>query len=459
MDSIKVLAATGMLGLGIPPREFEAGLAKNPDVVGVDSGSIDGGPSYLAEGTSGVGIQNTYRDLSYLLKHCLSRNIPLVIGSAAMAGGEPHIKIMLDLMERARAEGNLRDFTVAVIHNDVDKEYLKNKVRENKVKPMPGFVPEINDAQIDRSIRIVGQMGVTPFIEALRQKPDVVLAGRACDTAIYAAMPIMHGFDVGLSFHAAKIIECGAYATQPANGAESILATIYKDKFVLEPLHPDRACTPISVAAHTMYENDHPYKFTEPDGEIDCSKCVFEQISEKAVSCKGTKHISAIPGKGFIKLEGAAKVGYRSIAVVGSHDEKFIEMFDTIVKNGMELVKERIGSPEERGYSIQFRTYGRDAVLQSLETQPFNNHEIGIVIDVVAKTQEEAKDLCALIRSMLMHTSYPGRKTVGGNIAVSFSPGEVSFGAVYEFNIFHLVEVEDLNELFPIEMKTIGGVV
>ena len=37
---------------------------------------------------------------------------------------------------------------------------------------------------------------------------DVVIAGRACDTAIFAAIPLMLGYPVGPSIHLSKIVEC-----------------------------------------------------------------------------------------------------------------------------------------------------------------------------------------------------------------------------------------------------------
>jgi hypothetical protein len=49
------------------------------------------------------------------------------------------------------------------------------------------------------SDRIVSQIGVAPIISMLKAGVDVIVAGRACDTAIYAAPCIYEGYDEALS--------------------------------------------------------------------------------------------------------------------------------------------------------------------------------------------------------------------------------------------------------------------
>jgi hypothetical protein len=41
-------------------------------------------------------------------------------------------------------------------------------------------------------------MGMGPFRRALAEDIDVLIAGRACDTAIFASLPTMLGFPSGL---------------------------------------------------------------------------------------------------------------------------------------------------------------------------------------------------------------------------------------------------------------------
>ena len=86
----------------------------------------------------------------------------------------------------------------------------------------------------------------------------------------------------------------------------------------------------------------------------------------------------------------------------------------------------------------------------ALETnREITSHEIGIVIDVVADTQEHSAAACSVARSTLLHYGYPGRIATAGNLAFPFSPSDVKVGAIYTFSVYHLLETEDPESLFP----------
>ena len=72
-------------------------------------------------------------------------------------------------------------------------------------------------------------------------------------------------------------------------------------------------------------------------------------------------------------------------------------------------------------------------------------------MEVIAETQELANTVCGSLRSSLLHYGYPGRKSTAGNLAFPFAPSDIPFGPVYEFSVYHLMEVEDPCALFPIE--------
>lgn len=54
-----------------------------------------------------------------------------------------------------------------------------------------------------------------------------------------------------------------------------------------------------------------------------------------------------------------------------------------------------------------------------------------------------------------MHFDYPGCKATAGNLAMLYSPGDIDTGEVFEFNIYHLVEVDSPTALFPINFEEI----
>ena len=82
-----------------------------------------------------------------------------------------------------------------------------------------------------------------------------------------------------------------------------------------------------------------------------------------------------------------------------------------------------------------------------------NSLELCIIIEAVAKTQEESNTICSSARSTLLHYGYEGRKSTAGNLAFPFSPSDFSAGEVYVFSIYHLMEVDNPLEGITIEMK------
>ena len=74
----------------VPTPAFQAGLAREPDIVGCDMGSIDIGPYYLGAGQMATAPAATRRDLRKVILAARQHDIPLVIGSAGSAGARPH---------------------------------------------------------------------------------------------------------------------------------------------------------------------------------------------------------------------------------------------------------------------------------------------------------------------------------------------------------------------------------
>jgi len=386
------------------------------------------------------------------LPEALKRGTPFIIGTAGGSGAEPHLKWNREIIEEIAREKGLH-FKLAIIHSEIEKEYVKGKLRDKKIKPMgPGL--NVTEKDIDQSIRIVGQMGTGPFIKALNEGADVILAGRSSDAALYAALPLKEGYAPGLTWHAAKIIECGAMCAVPGTTVDSIMAHLSKDYFLLEPLNPARKCTPVSVAAHTLYEQPNPYYLYESEGMADLSQCKYEQYSDRAVRVSGSRFVPA--EKPTIKIEGVAKAGYRTLSIAGVRDPIMIDeiekITEAIVEHVKEIFKDRISSQD---YQLLFRLYGKDGVAGETEPCQTKAHELGIIIEAVAKTQEIANDICALARSTLLHYPYEGRKATAGNLAFPYSPSDISAGVAYRFNIYHLIELEDPCELFPLEIVNI----
>lgn len=453
MDELRIVAVNGMLGYGYEIESLKAGLALEPQVVGVDAGSTDPGPYYLGTGTSLVKQEQIRRDLTHALVGARAAGVPLVIGSAGMGGGEPNLQLVRNLMLEIARENNLH-FKLATIHSEIDRTRVRDALRGGRITPMTDAPPLLEDAVME-STRIVGQMGTEPFAHALAGGADVVLAGRSCDTAIYAALPISRGYDAGLALHMAKIMECGAQCGLPLAPNDSLLGIIRRDHFLIRPLAQQRIVTPDSVAAHTMYEQGNPLVLYEPEGDVDLTSAEFEQIDRQTVRVSGSRFI---PTQRYrIKLEGARRSGFRAFTLAGARDSAVIANLDTIEDTVRGAVRRNLGSQvNSSDFQLGFRYYGRDAVLGPMEPQRHvMPREVGVLIEVVAKDQELANYVLSLARSSFLHCPFNGRKTTAGNLAFPFSPSDCIGGEVYEFSVYHLMDVDDPLELFPIDMENI----
>jgi hypothetical protein len=127
-----------------------------------------------------------------------------------------------------------------------------------------------------------------------------------------------------------------------------------------------------------------------------------------------------------------------------------VSKIDTI----MQGVRERVADNfRERNfdYQLHFITYGRNGVMGSLEPHPEEvAHELGIVIEAIAPTQAQADTICAFARSTMLHFGYEGRRATAGNLAFPYSPSDFHAGAVYVFSMYHLIELTDPLQPFPI---------
>ena len=449
MKEIRVLSPVGMLGYGFPAESFQKGLEKKPHVIAADAGSTDAGPHKLGAGVGIVSKEATKKDLTLMLTAGCEHKIPVIIGSAGGSGAEVHLNWTSEIVKEIAKEKNLH-FKMALIHAEVEKDYLQKKLAQGKIKPL-GPVLELTFKDIEEATRIVAVMGVHSHIKALEMGAEVIIAGRSNDPAMFAALPIKEGYDPGLALHMGKILECGAMASTPGTTSDCMMAYLREDCFIVEPTNTLRKCIPSTVAAHTLYEKSSPLHIIGPEGVVDVTGCKFEQYSERAVKVSGSKLKKSETIN--IKLEGANKVAYRTICIAGVRDPIMIKQIDECEKHVRDTVLTYFSDIPPEDYRLIFHIYGKNGVMGELEPQKeITSHELCLILEVVAKDQGLANTICAFARSTLMHYSYKGRIATAGNLAFPYAPSDIPTGAVYRFNIHHLVEVDDPDELFSIEI-------
>lgn len=448
MEEIRILSPTAILGYGFPMESFEEGMKRKPHVIAVDAGSTDPGPYYLGAGKSFTDFNSVKRDLGIMIPAAIEAGIPVIIGTGGGSGARPHVEFVEDIIRRIAAEKQLT-FKLAVIHSEMDKELVKAKLAKGELVPLEPAKP-IEAKDVDESVHIVAQIGEEPFIKALEDGANVILAGRAYDPSVFAALAIKEGFDRGLAIHLGKILECAAIAALPGSGSDCMFGYLHKDDFVLEALSPARKCTTLSVAAHTLYEKTNPYMLPGPGGVINLYDTKFEDAGEGKVRVSGSRFEPT--EEYFVKLEGVKRVGFRTISIAGVKDPVMMSKIDEIVTSVKERVRNNFDAYGIKDFFLDFKIYGRNGVMGLFpKADTRTAHELCIVIEAVADTQQNADTICGFARSTMLHYGYEGRISTAGNLAFPFSPSDCKMGEVYEFNIYHLMKIDNPSEYFPAE--------
>jgi hypothetical protein len=447
---IRLLSTSAILGYGFPEVSLRAGLDRDPHVIGVDGGSVDPGPHYLGAGKPFCSPIAIRRDLRLMLNAAVRANIPLVIGTCGGAGGAPHLDLVATMAREIAREDGLH-FKMALIQAEQDKDSVKRRVAAGRVKPL-ALQPTLTDETIDRSARIVGMMGPEPFIEALDAGAQVVLAGRAS----WAAAATRAQLPAAPAWYAGKMLECGATPSIP-KGHDCLFVTVREDHVECEPTNPARRCTPLSIANHSLHENSSPIHHIEPGGMLDTSDCRFDAVSDRAVRISGMRWNPA--ERYTVKLEGVELAGYRSICVCGTRDPLLIGRLDDFIGSVRGEVATKVAafgaSPDS--YQLGIRIYGRDGVMAAREPlRDLVPHELGFVLEVVSQqSQEMASAVLGMARTNMLHTDFPGRLCREGNMAFPFSPSDIEVGPVYRFSVYHVAELDDPTEPFPIHYETV----
>jgi hypothetical protein len=455
---VRVLSGTGVCGSGFKESSLEAGLAKRPHFIGCDAGSTDPGPFSLGTGGTAFPVRAIKRDLRLMLLAARREKIPLLIGSAGTAGGAPHVALFRGIVEEIAREERLA-FPMALIHAEQDKDYLKRRLREGRIRPLDP-APEFDAGVIDRAVRIVGMMGDEPWLRALDAGAEVVIAGRSSDCAIFAGIPMRMGVAAGIAWHAAKILECGAAAAVARPSPDCMFATLREDHFDLEVLDPALRCSPLSVAAHSLYENGDPFRLVESSGTLDLTRATYEALDERRVRVRGSRFEPA--ARYTVKLEGAELAGYQSIVLGSIRDPYIIRQIDSWVARLEDRVQARVtdvfgDDMPANGYRFNVRIYGKNGTMGPLEpVTEFRGHELCLVLEATAATQEIATTIASMARHQALHLPIPEWRGFITGMACPYSPAYLERGPVYRFCVNHVLEPDDPYEMFPIEHVRVG---
>jgi hypothetical protein len=448
-ESVKIYVPQGSLGTGMFADEADYALAWGAQAMALDAGSTDAGAAYLAKGESKNDRGSVKRDLGILMDAQRKAGIPLLIGTAAQAGGNKNVDWTRDLaLEIAREKGYAPK--IAVLYSEQSPEVMKRKLAEGKIANLPPL-GDLEVETIDNCLHIVALMGPEPYQKALDAGADIIIGGRTSDPAVIAAFALWKGAPAGPSWHAGKVAECGGQVTSANSGNRGLLIEIHRDGFDAEPAASHLTIPVNNVSAHLLYENKSPWRLTEPGGELDVTACQYHQISETKVRVTG----SAWDPKPYtMKIEGATGDKFQTLLLVGIADPKALAepevLHDHMLLRLSERVKSALGlDPDE--YDISLRLYGYNGVTGFTPADDTPPKEIGMLGVFTAKTQELAHEIAKACNPYFFHM--PVRlNDAQPSYGWAFTPGEIDRGPVYEFVLNHVVSVEDPMELVRLEI-------
>lgn len=451
-----MLCPNGHLGFApLKTASFQIGVATRPDFILADSGSDDIGPVPLGTDTSTAPKEWQRHDLEQMLLAARSLRVPMIIGSAGDTGSNSRVDMYVRMIRDIAAEHGLAPFKLGYFYSEVPKEKLLAKLRSGEAITGLDGRPDLDEAELEATERIVAVAGVHPYIELLDRGAEVIIGGRCSDAVIFAAPAIRAGYPESLSYYLGKVLECASFNAEPYAGKESVIGEISMSDVKVTAMHPGQRCTIASVAGHAMYERSNPYSEYVAGGMLDMTDCNYEQFDERTTRVTGPRFVPSPEIR--VKLEGAGKVGERYMGFAGVRDPYTIARIDEVIDWARQAVRERFGDESEGGYELHYQVYGRDGVMGKLE--PLRDtpaHELGILVFGVAPTAQMAEEVALTGTRQMFYARLPDVKGTAGGVAFPLDE-VVRVSPAYRWTLNHTVRVDDPMELFQLGTITVGA--
>jgi hypothetical protein len=91
----------------------------------------------------------------------------------------------------------------------------------------------------------------------------------------------------------------------------------------------------------------------------------------------------------------------------------------------------------------RWSVYGKNGAMGPLEPENrVEGHEIGLLVEILAQTQETAAAIGSITWHTALHQPIPEYAGLVSQIAFPFSPPAVSVGRAYEFSINHAMKLD-----------------
>lgn len=449
----RVLVPSGVLCLGFDRAALARGVALRPDIIAIDGGSTDSGPFSLGAGQSKYSRAVTKSEWRDLMLARAQAGVPLIIGTAGTCGTDATVDWMYQITVELAAELG-QSLRVARLYSSQPPARVAQALQDGRITPLTP-APPIDAASILSMTNVVALAGVEQIQAALTSGADIIIAGRATDTATIAALPLLRGDHAGGAWHGAKIAECGALcSTNPTSGV--IVVDFDKTGFTVEAMHDTALCTPHSVSAHMLYENTDPFVLYEPGGYLDVTGAQYRALDARRVRVEGSVWV---PGPYTVKLEGARIAGYQTtiLAVLRSpHYVANARAWVAKLTDHLNATIARRMALDPAHYTLEFRLIGVDSALGDQENRSGTPVEVGVLGLVTARTQDEAAEIGKLINPFVLHYPLTEDEELP-TFAFPYSPATTDRGALYEFALNHVMGLDDPMAAFRLVLDEVGA--
>jgi hypothetical protein len=378
--------------------------------------------------------------------------VPLVIGTAGTCGADACVDWMFDITQEIATELG-QSLRVARLYSGQPSARITDALAAGRIRPLTP-APEISAETLAQMTNIVALAGAEQIQAALNTGADIVIAGRTTDTAIIAALPLMRGDHAGAAWHGAKVAECGALcSTNPTSGV--ILVDFDSEGFTVEPLATGATCTPHSVSAHMLYENSDPFILYEPGGHLDVTQTKYTALDATRTRATGSKWV---PGQYTVKLEGARAAGFQTTLIAVLRDAHYVAnaqaWADKLHGFLTALIAKRMGL-DAASYALDFRLIGVNAALGAMENRSGDPVEVGVLLIITAETQALASEIGKLANPHMLHYPLTENEELP-TFAFPYSPAQSDRGALYEFALNHVLELDDPMSAFRLLVSEVN---
>ena len=445
----KILIPSGALGLGYDRDALMRGITLKPDLIAIDGGSTDSGPHYLGTGTSKYSRSSIKSEWRELMQARAMANVPLVIGTAGTCGADDAVDWLLDITREIATETD-QNVTVAVLKSGQPADRIMNALDQGRITPLEPVI-DIDHSVLQSCSNIVALAGAEQIQAALNTGADIVIAGRATDTATIAALPLARGCHAGGAWHGAKIGECGALATtNPSSG--TIMITFDADGFTVEPMGQDARATPYTVSAHMLYENSNPLQLYEPGGHLDVTGATYTALDDRRVRVTGS---TWVPSETYtVKLEGARCGGYQCVSLALIREARYVQNIETWTKAVEENCRQKAQERIEGDFTLELRIIGLNATLGAQDVNAQIGTEVGVLGIVTAPSEMIAKEVAKMLNPYLLHMPLTDDEEMP-TFAFPFSPNEMNRGEIYEFCLNHVMELDEPMQAFSLTLEQV----